>query len=400
METQDITRLVSDGFDKAKAGEALAVYAETLPFFEQGSLPWKSHYAFGWIIYYALHQMPDGEIESRKRMLANYLRLRVPVPHKLHSMILTEAIRLYKDARTAAFGKKDAPAFSILRFLPLWHSENLRPGDWNRKEHDGRQLPSTVEKLMTACVDELEEMHLVPSEEIQSIIARLKNLYPGSDTIHAQTAALHALAGNHQEAREMYRSAILLAPSKFHLWKKLAMLIDAETNPHLHLALLYKALTAPGQEQFKGKVRIQLAKVMASRGAFPQALWELEKVRNLYEANGWHLSQSFLSVDRLIPEATIPSDPTSLYRKVEYLADDEIYSALPAIEATKTYHKDAKENPGGKYPTTPIAWRVTDAKGQNYWIQPHRHKIRPDLPLGTRLSIRVFNGKAVKAELI
>ena len=77
-------------------------------------------------------------------MLARYLRLQVERPHKLHSMILTEAFRLYKDAAEASFIAKnkegfnpvsDATRFSIVKFTNLWDLNNLRHGDWKRKEH-------------------------------------------------------------------------------------------------------------------------------------------------------------------------------------------------------------------------------------------------------------------------
>lgn len=402
MDANQLAKLVSDGFDKAKQGDAIATYLSFLPHLKDGSLPEKSHYPFGWIIYYALHQSPDNDVEPRKHMLANYLKLKVTVPHKLHSMILTQAIRLYKDARNASFGKRreEVTTFSILKFLNLWNFDNLRQGDWNRKEHDGQRMPSTVEKLMTVCCDELEDMRTNPPREIWAILESLHGMYPDSDSINAQLGALHELSGNSNEAARFYRSSILLSPVKFHLWKKLAMLIDPEQNPHLRVALLYKALLAPGQEQFKGKVRIELARTLAQRGAFPQAMWEMQRVKNLYEANGWHLSPSFLSISKLIPEGTTPSDPTSLYKKVEHLADNELYSALTPLVATKTYHKPSAPDPKSRSGMSPVAWRLTDAEGNNYWIQPHRFKMAPDHPVGTRVSIRLHNGRAVSAELL
>lgn len=106
MRTNEIIKYVSDGFIKAKAGNAMAIYTGITKIFNAGDLPEKSYYPYGWIIYYALHQCPAHEIKIRKEMLANYLMLHLIVPHKLHSMILQEATRLYKDAVNAAYGKK------------------------------------------------------------------------------------------------------------------------------------------------------------------------------------------------------------------------------------------------------------------------------------------------------
>ena len=145
MTKEELSTYVSDGFEKAKRGEALEVYTTVCPYFDRGELPTSRHYAFGWIIYYAMHQSPEQEIAARRQMLGRYLKLSLVKPHKLHSMILTEAIRLRREADDK---------FSLMKFLPLWNLANLRPGDWRRKEVDGKPVSSTVEKLITQYVNE------------------------------------------------------------------------------------------------------------------------------------------------------------------------------------------------------------------------------------------------------
>ena len=46
-----------------------------------------------------------------------------------------------------------------------------------------------------------------------------------------------------------------------------------------------------------------------------------------------------------------------------------------------------------------VAWRVTDAAGVNYWFNPGRHRLQEDLPHGTRLIVKIHEGKIVKAML-
>lgn len=402
MNEENVIALVSDGFEKAKSGDAVKVYEEVAGIYESGRLPLKSHYPFGWIIYYSMHKSSGHDIASRKRMLGMYLRLGVAKPHKLHSMILTEAIRLYKDAREASYGKRpeECVRFSIVRFLSLWDPANLRPGDWRRKEYEGKMLSSTVEKLITAYVDELEESRTLPASEFVALIERALQEYPDTFTLLSQRASLHLLCGEKDEARGLLRKALVNSPGKFFLWSRLASLVDAKENPRLKAALLYKALKAPGQEQFKGKVRMSLAATWLAAGAYPQALWEMQCARRLYEQNGWHLSRAFQEMEKSVPEGTPAHDPAPAYASVEHLADEEVYSALPEIAAVKSYHKNPKPEDASKgYGRPAVAWRVTDADGRNYWIQPHRFNIPANLPMGTKLRIRVHNGKAVKAQL-
>ncbi len=410
MDTNEIIAYVSDGFDRAKAGAAAEVYSSIVNHPDMQVLPYKSHYPFAWMISYALHQSAAYAIQERKQLLAHYLRLNVAKPHKLHSMILTEAARLYKDAADTAAAARlkggqnaaaEVPAFSIVKFVNLWNLAHIRPTDWNRKEHEGKQMSSTVEKLITHYVDELYSQRTPASDEFTSLINQALVAYPPTANLFAQRAQIHELAGEKEAAIEMLRNAILSSSTKFYLWSRLAALITDKDSLRLKVSLLYRALRCPGQEDFKGKIHLQLAASLAEGGAFPQAKWELEYVRNFYGQKGWNLPRLYKETEKKIPSDTQAADPTPLYRKVEQLADDFIYESLPEIEVRKTYHKPAAETTD-KYGTRRLgqtAWRVTDSEGNNYWFNPGRYGIQENLPTDTQLKVKVYGGKVVKASL-
>lgn len=399
MNPLELSQLIADKFDDAKLEGAPNLYNHIKSLAPINDIPWKSHYAFGWIIYYALHQSDSREIASRKQMLADYLKLRLVKPHKLHSMVLTEAIRLYKDAVNFSFGKQkeEAVTFSFLRFFDLWGIENLRPNDWNRKVVADKTLSSTVEKLMTVMVNQLEAERVAPKNEYVAIADRAVDLYNDSSTVFAQRAAMHALEGNREAHREMLTKALLISPHKFHLWSRLADTVDAKANPNLYVSLLYKALSSPGQEDFKGKIRLQLSKFLADNKAYPQALWELNRVKETYTAKEWHLPKDFEAVLSSIPADTQPSDPKDIYRKVAHLADDVLYSNLPAVVMEKIYHKEPTPEEAARFRRPEISWKLGDSQGNSLWIKPRRHGIDPMLPKGTLLEVKIFNGKIVKA---
>lgn len=404
MQTDNtLLRLISDGVDKAKEGAAREVYDAVHA--AASSIPPRSHYAFGWIIYYTLHQAPASEIQLRKKLLAEYLALSTPRPHKLHSMILLEAMRLYDDAGNAGFSAREGrrrqqPAFSIMRFSDMWRLDNLRPGDWRRREHEGKRLISTAEKLITITVDEAETTSVYPPEEFMRVVDRALADFPDSCNLLAQRAALHILKGERDDARRLLRNAILLAPGKFHLWSRLASLIPAGENPRLRLALYARALKAPGQQQFKGRIHLRLAEVWLSKGCLPQAAWELSIVETLYGSMGWHLPALHTRLRAVVPDDVTPESPEDTYRRVMPLADEAIYESLPEVKVRKTFHKAAvTPQPGSVAKTSPVAWRLTDDSGHNYWIQPRRFRLADDLPLGAGLAIRLYNGKPVAARI-
>lgn len=402
MDSYELAKYISSGFDKAKAGNALEIYNCLTDNASVCNIPTKSHYGFGWIIYYALHQSHDAEITRRKQMLARYLSLQVTKPHKLHSMVLTQAIRLYKDARNISYGKKpeETVKFSILSFLKLWGLENLRPGDWRRKEFEGNKLSSTVEKLITVLADELENSNTVPDREVIELIDRAADAYPDSYNIYAQRSVVCRLMGVDEEVRRMLRKALLLAPGKFFLWSKLAAVTPLQENPNLHIALLCKALATPGPDKFKGKIRLSLAEALVSRGAYPQALWELERVKQIYTANNWHLPAAYVSLSQRIPQETTAEDPQEAYKRVAHLADDHIYADIPATIMSKTYHKMPDVAKAPRYGRLMVAWRLTDAEGNHVWFKPEQFGIDPGHPAGTKVSVKLHNGKVVKANII
>lgn len=410
MNSTDSIKFVSDGFEKAKGGEAIAVYRQVAQLQDSGSLQAKSHYPFGWIIYYALHQSDASEIIPRKKMLLRYLNLNVERPHKLHSMILTEAIRLAKDASDYAYilRKKrvekevlSGNRFSLVRFMELWEYRHLRPGDWRRKDKDGITLPSTVEKLITQYVAELTATDTAPQSEFLNILRKAMKEYPDSYNLKSQLADTFLLTSQKTEAIQLLREAVLMAPAKFYLWHRLASLIDTTENLKLKIALLYRGLDAPGEDGYKGKIRLDLAEIWLHAGYPAYSLFELNRIRETCAANGWNLSSRFKDYQSRIPSDTVEADPSRAYKKAIPAADDFIYSALPVTVARKTYHKVGATLPDkyGRNRTKPAAWRATDEKGNNYWFTPVQFGIDENLPVSTELLLKVFQGKVVKAKV-
>lgn len=398
----ELAKMISDGFEVAKRGDALRLYNQLSPHHDEGLIDPRSHYAFGWIIYYALHQSHDRDIDRRKHMLARYLKLQTPRPHKLHSMILTEAVRLYKDAVNAAFDKTAPdrlPTFSINAFTGLWNLAYLRPGDHARKEYMDKELSSTVDKLLTCLVDECERKHTLPADDVTALLDAAIGQAPDAFNLLSQRATLHIIAGERQAAAELLQRALLSAPGKFFLWSKLAMVYDAPEELNLHVALLCKALRAPGQEQFKGRIRCALAEAFASRGLWGEALWEINHVKQVYQANNWHLPHAAQRILSRIPADTVATNPQEIYRKVEHLVDDELYRALPRALMTKDYHKNPDTSKPSKFGRPRAAWRLTDNAGQKLWIHPEKFGINPDLPIGTRVMVSTHNGKPVRVTL-
>ena len=400
MENELSRKWFSDRFEAAKAGQAVEIYNDIVARLGRRLPPEEStHYVFGWIIYYALHQSADSDIINRRKMLSRYVKLHVPRPHKLHSMIMTEAVRLSKDSGEQAFVQRKNPLaeFSFPKFLKYWDLENLRPGDWKRKEIDGKTTSSLVEKIITRYVSDTGDNHYDPSPAILKLVDEALEQFPDSANLKSQASdLLRKTEDGWERSLQLAREAVLLAPGKFYLWSRLADHIDHFEKPNLSFSLEYKALSAPGPKEYKINIIIALAAKLIDHKAYPQALYLLDQADEISKKQGWKISDLSRSMRSRIPAGTEPKDPTPGFKKIAHLADEFVYEALPSIAVTKTYHKNPSES---RYKNSPTAWRVTDATGHSFWFTPSRFGINPDLPLGTSLTIRVSADKIVHAVL-
>lgn len=115
------------------------------------------------------HSLNDGvgkcsSVELR-RMLASYFGMHPEHPSKLHSAILSVAVKMATQY----------PDFHFVPFLNIWGLENLRPedGEW-ATDASGRRIPSLLERLAKAYVYSLvfhPDECLAP--ELEAIIAPL-----------------------------------------------------------------------------------------------------------------------------------------------------------------------------------------------------------------------------------
>lgn len=125
-----------------------------------------------WIIVASLLKQPEdaGQLLCRQ-LLADYMRLPLPRPSKLHSAILGAAIKV---ARTF-------PEFRFIPFLALWDLHNLRPEDYNPRytgEDTRNTIPPLAERIGKAF---LMARLLRPDDQLppehETAVARLLEAY-------------------------------------------------------------------------------------------------------------------------------------------------------------------------------------------------------------------------------
>ena len=369
--------------EKAQAGNnILSEYRTIEDAFKAGQLDAGLFQDFGWLTYYALRQVPSSDSTRRKELLSNYLRLDLPKPSQLHSCILNEAIKVEKDTPLQ---------FRVRDFIRLWGLENLREEDWEQYQAEGGfTLPSSVEKLIGVYAKELNTDRVTAPEEFSLLVDKALDKYPNNQNLPYYKAAVLISQGRRNEALEYYKDLILRFPSKFYLWLQVARLVeDSDTR----IGLLCKALTCGADDEYLGKVRLDLVSLLIQKGLMPNAKYELEKYRSTYQAKGWGLKPEFWQIYNQLA-GTEPADRNdAVYAQFAAKADEFVYSALPTVVAVKISDTQTEDSyhPGRMI----TVWNLRDDKSVIRLKKPHKYGLKRRTPNGSAFDVRILKGRIV-----
>lgn len=367
--------------EQAKNGDALAAYNKVLSFQNDDELASVQYENFGWIIYRALHQNQQISTIERRRMLNNYLKLELPSPSMLHSCILSEAMNTERI---------NPNEFLFTRFIEIWNLENLRDEDWqDGKTQDGNRYPSHVERMITLYSKEIQVVSTaLPSETFMSVLQKAIDKWPDNDNLLRDKAIALIKLGKKEEAIGVYKQLVLKFSAKFYLWSEMAMLVDSDD---VKISLLCKALSIKVPEEFLGKLHLALANALIDSKVFDWAKAELDKYKEVYERNNWHLNNTFVDLCRMIPAGTvaIPQEYSDHFCK----ADALVYSDIPSQIMVKigersdqvTDHKTQKQKKVRK-------WMLLNNNGETIKVKPRQFGFQ-SLPGGQCFEIKMTDGK-------
>lgn len=377
--------LVQQAYAQAKAGNGEGAYATVSSIYNDGRLPDDQANAYGWIIYYSLKQQSDNDVErlvvERKRRLMRYIELGLPSPSLLHSLILSEAVRIERTTPLK---------FVLHNFFDLWGgSAKLRPEDWEQFEGEHGTLPSLVEKLVTVYVKEVMTDGRDPSEDFVTLIDKALETFGNNQNLPRQRAQIYLHFNQKDKAIDLYRKQLKRNPSRYHLWAELAALVeDADTR----LALTCMALSIKTKEDFLGKIRIYLAEQLCDRNEYALAAGQLALVRRCYERQGWHIPPTIAKVSDRIPAETAEADGRDFIRRHAdeaniYLYDNAIHTTL--VKSGETTDRKTQKR----------RWWAADADGNRYSFDPRRLHLPGKCPDGTAIKAVIADKRVLQASV-
>ena len=377
--------LVQQAYIQAKGGNGEGAYITVSAIYDDGRLPEDQKNAYGWIIYFSLKQQSDNDVErlvvERKRRLMRYIELGLPSPSLLHSLILSEAVRIERTTPLK---------FVLHNFFDLWGgSAKLRPEDWEQFEGEHGTLPSLVEKLVTVYVKEVMTDGRDPSEDFVTLIDKALETFGNNQNLPRQRAQIYLHFNQKDKAIDLYRKQLKRNASRYYLWAELAALVeDADTR----LALTCMALSIKTKEDFLGKIRIYLAEQLCDRNEYALAAGQLALVRRCYERQGWHIPPTTAKVSDRIPAETAEADGRDFIRRHAdeaniYLYDNAIHTTL--VKSGETTDRKTQKR----------RWWAVDADGNRYSLDPRRLHLPGKCPDGTAIKAVIADKRVLQASV-
>lgn len=367
---------------KSDGGDADTLYRRFLGLYESNELDPSLYAELGWLIYYALKYTSLADARTRKEMLNDYLKLGLSKQSILHSLILSEAVKVEQNTPLQ---------FRIRDFMSLWGFENLRKEDWEQfKSDNGNVLPSLVEKLIGVYAKELKTDNVAASEDFSNLVDRALDAYPNNQNMPYFKAMVLISQGKKEEAISYFRDLILRFPSKYYLWDKTANLVD---DPDTRIGLLSKALTTCDDEKFIGGVRLAMAKALIEKNEMSHAKYELNRYAEFYRSQGWNLKGEYWDIQNRLNGVESAADNNSIYSTYSQKAEEFIYSQLPEEVAVKVSDRlvDDRNHPGRKYPL----WILRTRDGVMRLKKPTKFGLDRRQKDGTPFSVRIHENKIV-----
>ncbi len=291
---------------------------------------------FFWKLY---HSTEGGVSASTWNLFEEYLAFFPEAPaSSSHSRVLGLAERIMKDNN----------AWRFYDFFKQWNPEKLREVDWKEEKGDNGE---TYKPLAVKCLKKAREAIESLSYEQIGDLQWLIDLYgtavekfPDDDWNIRSKALLHLRAGQLAKAKSIYKDLCLKMGEKYYIWSEFA---DCWKDTRVKTALLCKALSLEKNEDFIGKIRLELARQLIRAKKYENAAVELEQYKKHYTEMGWRVDEE---VDTLLGQcssATPAKDKNAaLYAENLPIAEEHAYADVPYTDMVlveKWKNDDGKE---------------------------------------------------------
>lgn len=295
---------------------------------------------------------------------------------KWHSEILNLAERFMKENDEWRF----------LNFFKNWNPENLRNDDWKETKKD----ENTYKPLATKAIKKAFEILKTQTSEqnlswlIQPYEKAIQ-LFPADEWLLREKALLHIKNNELELATQIYKRLVLILGNMSYVWNEFSKCF--ENNAEIKIGMLSKALSLQKDENFIGKIHLELANTLIENNLLENARIELDLYKNYRIQNGKTLSQDFETLyKKTIAVELSLKDNRELYKKYNPFAENFAYEDFDWTELVLV---DKWKDDKGKDRLT-----FTDGKTIEFAIGKNRFEILKQSELG-----QIFKFKLHKQEI-
>lgn len=335
---------------------------------------------FFWKLYRCIKD--ENSVSSSTWDLFNlYLEFSLDCQTSLyHSKILGLAERTMKENN----------AWRFYDFFKKWDPKKLRMEDW-QEEHgtDGNTYKPLAIISLKRIKEALENYPAEFKEDLQWLIDLYGiaiEKFPADDLIIRSKAQLHLRAGQLIEAQCIYKDLSQKIGDKYYIWSEFA---ECSKETDVKIALLCKALSLEKNEDFIGKIRLELARQLINLKKYENAVVELCRYKKHYIEKGWRIAPE---IDNLFNQCTsvIPAKDKNagLYAENILIAENYAYADIPFTEVVLV---DEWENKEGK---TMIVF--VDGEKIEFAINKKRFPILKDCHKGQVWKFRLYKEETVQ----
>lgn len=297
-------------------------------------------------------------------------------PSESHSKILSLAERTMKDENQYRF----------YGFLQKWDPKNFRKEDWKEERgENGDTYKPLAMKAIKKAYDALEAMRNVPEGSFAWLVdayGEAVTNFPFDDWSIRTKAQLLLKAGQKSDADRIYRSLARKMGDKYYIWHEFA---DCVEDENARIGMLCKALTLEKNEDFIGKIRLDLAEALIRAGRLPNAALEIKLHKDHYSAKGWAVKPRVESLSAACGTISdYPADNNALYKEYSVFAEEYAYSDIPYTDMVLV---DEWKNPEGK-----IKQKFVDSCNDEIVITKKRFPALKNAKPGQVWGIKLYNG--------
>lgn len=280
----------------------------------------KEHYF--WKLY---HSTEGGADSSSWSLFEEYLAFFPDSPaSSSHSKVLGLAERVMKENN----------AWRFYDFFRQWNPEKLRDADWKEEQGDNGETykPLAVKSLKKAreAVETLSDEQIGDLQWLIDLYGTAVEKFPDDDWNIRSKALLHLRAGQLAKAKSIYKDLCLKMGEKYYIWSEFA---DCWKDTGVKIALLCKALSLEKNEDFIGRIRLELARQLIKAKKHDNAVVELEQYKKHYTEKGWRIDAE---VDALLGQCSSAKPAKDMnvafYEENIPIAEEHAYADIPYTE--------------------------------------------------------------------